>query len=304
MVLLNHSRAGNSNGILEPLGRHGVGLFFVLSGFLITTLLLRERERTGTINLQQFYLRRFFRLMPVAWLYLAVIAPVGQLSFKEALSCLFFFRAAVTPLPHHGLTDHFWSLSIEEDFYLFWGFALLFFGNKRAKLLAGAGAIVLGILAFHGGVAFELTNKFFRAPIMVGCVSAFIPRRKLPTALTWTAVAAFIGCIAVFHSIDPPLIEAVIVAFLLWNTSQGQMKFLNHWTLSEIGRASYSIYVWQQLATDIRPSDGWSYLPLRIALSLALGFASYYWLETPCRQFGARVMMRKKSQNRVLLSVR
>ena len=101
-------------------GQHGVTIFFVLSGFLITSKLIE-----GPINLRQFYIRRFFRLMPAAWIYLATLLFLNRMTgisfttWPELHACLFFYRNMVD-VPGPGLAGHFWSLSLEEQFYLVW----------------------------------------------------------------------------------------------------------------------------------------------------------------------------------------
>jgi peptidoglycan/LPS O-acetylase OafA/YrhL len=118
-------------------GQHGVTIFFVLSGYLITSKLLE-----GPINLKTFYLRRFFRLMPVAWAYLATLwlfdalMRMHDMSVREATSCLLFYRNF---LIGHIATLHFWSLSIEEEFYLTWPVLLLLLGPRRNRWIALAG---------------------------------------------------------------------------------------------------------------------------------------------------------------------
>jgi peptidoglycan/LPS O-acetylase OafA/YrhL len=124
-------------------GQYGVTVFFVLSGFLITATLLGQ-----PINLRCFYTRRLFRLMPVAWTYLVFVGIFGLLSgvnwfsWCEILSCILFFRNYVIINGHGLASGHFWSLSIEEQFYLVWPTFLLLAGRRRA--LWGA---VCGILA-------------------------------------------------------------------------------------------------------------------------------------------------------------
>ena len=106
-------------------GSLGVFIFFVISGYLITTLLLREREKTGTISLKSFYIRRAFRILPPLYLYilfLAVLGATGHLpgmNRRELITALTLTRNYV---PHVSLwaMEHFWSLCIEEQFYLLW----------------------------------------------------------------------------------------------------------------------------------------------------------------------------------------
>ena len=109
-------------------GHTGVALFFVLSGYLITTLLLREEERTGFISLRFFYIRRALRLFPALWLYLFVVAVLtlaGWLPhnpWHSFFSSLLYFRNIVG---RGHETDQLWSLSIEEQFYIIWPLILI-----------------------------------------------------------------------------------------------------------------------------------------------------------------------------------
>ena len=117
-------------------GQHGVTLFFVLSGFLITSSLLN-----GPIDLRSFYIRRIFRLMPVAWAYLGLLLllnlRVHVVSKSAVLASLFFYRnfEAAT---FGSATWHFWSLSLEEQFYLVWPIVLLLAGARRSRWIAVA----------------------------------------------------------------------------------------------------------------------------------------------------------------------
>jgi peptidoglycan/LPS O-acetylase OafA/YrhL len=104
-------------------GVSGVTVFFVISGFLITTLLLKEEAREGRISLAGFYRRRAYRILPAALVYLAVawlfaLANKLPLNPAEWLGAALFFRNLVPAGPNSHLTAHFWSLSIEEQFYL------------------------------------------------------------------------------------------------------------------------------------------------------------------------------------------
>jgi peptidoglycan/LPS O-acetylase OafA/YrhL len=154
MVLISHVSSALPWHIGASLGGHGVALFFVLSGFLITTLFMREREATGRINLRAFYLRRFFRLMPVAWLYLATVGVLAALRLADAkpidfAACLFFFRNFIE---RHGaiITGQFWSLSIEEQFYLAWPLILIYCTARRAREVALTVALLVAVIcALH-----------------------------------------------------------------------------------------------------------------------------------------------------------
>ena len=109
-------------------GNRGVSVFFVISGFLITSLLLKERELTGKISLRDFYLRRAFRILPPFWVFLACIAVIWKLRIIETSwtnlgVALIFLRDYI---PGDWWTGHSWSLSVEEQFYLLWPAILVF----------------------------------------------------------------------------------------------------------------------------------------------------------------------------------
>lgn len=144
-------------------GFAGVDLFFVLSGFLITTLLCEEWESTGSIRLGAFYLRRAFRLLPALLLvlaclmiYAATLAPPGKASplVRAAAVALFYstnWFVAYRALPF-GPLEHTWSLSIEEQYYVLWPGLLLLLLSRRvpqAWILATLGASIAASAAFR-----------------------------------------------------------------------------------------------------------------------------------------------------------
>src|SRR5262249_54819702 len=139
------------HGLPYGLARHGaigVDLFFGLSGFLIGTRLLEERRRTARIHLVAFYIRRSFRILPPYLAYLVALtalAAVGVLATpgRELASCLLFVRNYLIPTAGGGwYTGHFWSLAVEEHFYLIWPVLLIVWGARNAAwkvaMLAGA----------------------------------------------------------------------------------------------------------------------------------------------------------------------
>src|ERR1700751_4859827 len=113
--------------IWANLGSLGVDIFFVVSGYIITLRLLEEMERTSTIDLRSFYCRRAFRMLPLVCAYLLTLtilsASITLPGFhtSEILGSLFFFRNYQVAATGDGFyTMHFWSLAVEEHFYLLW----------------------------------------------------------------------------------------------------------------------------------------------------------------------------------------
>ena len=162
-----------SSSFIQIIGELGVVLFFVLSGFLITYLLLEEEKRTGTIAVKNFYLRRILRIWPlyffIVFLALAVLpnipffvlpdyepARVYQDLSAKILLYVFFLPNLVTPLlgvvPYASLT---WSIGTEEQFYLVWPPLLKLFKKYRVALMI---VIVIGYLLFARALFSDRTN--------------------------------------------------------------------------------------------------------------------------------------------------
>jgi peptidoglycan/LPS O-acetylase OafA/YrhL len=145
LVLVDHiaQRTRFERQIWANFGTFGVYIFFVISGYIITTRLIEERQITSTISLSAFYLRRAFRILPIVVVYVAFLyllsRSIGLKEFqpREIAGSLFFFRNYQFAAHPGGLyTAHFWSLSVEEHFYLLWPALLLWSGNRRALGLA------------------------------------------------------------------------------------------------------------------------------------------------------------------------
>jgi peptidoglycan/LPS O-acetylase OafA/YrhL len=135
-VIFSHALLDKGmNFFCYALGMIGVQTFFVISGFLITTLLLKEKVSKGKVSIKDFYIRRFLRLAPVAYLYLFVVAILTYI-FKLDLSLGSYLSAGlyVKNLPivhdHDRLVGHFWTLAIEEQFYIIFPILLIYRPNK------------------------------------------------------------------------------------------------------------------------------------------------------------------------------
>ena len=167
MVILLHAlqrSGGNSHPIIATLIAlvpDGVGIFFVLSGFLITSLLLGEYDATGTISMKAFYIRRFFRIIPPAYTYILFVLiffPLAHFAihWNSLVSAILFYRD-YAPGVNFWATEHYWTLAVEEQFYLLWPIILLwglrYGGRKRAAKIAFIGIILAPIFRFSGYLA-------------------------------------------------------------------------------------------------------------------------------------------------------
>lgn len=299
--------------VFIPTGLHGVTIFFVLSGYLITTKLMEEQARTGQINLKNFYLRRFFRLMPGAWFYLLVVFGItgatadALRSHQEALvASLLFFRNFANvhgQLPSSGqfwLTGHFWTLSMEEQFYLLWPGVIVFAGLRRSRWTALG---VASALAFYrwinihalmrSTIQVRLESQYHADALLLGCAAAMLLPRLRGYLRAWMVLplaAALIWCIFKFSDLIP-LGESAVIALLLCVTSlhprTAISRLLDWKPLAYIGTISYSLYLWQQPFMFFPGSWDMRGTAVRLILLLAMTLFSYYGIERTCLELYA-----------------
>jgi len=174
------------------LGWLGVDIFFAISGFLITTLLIKEYEKTDTVNVAKFWGRRFLRLMPAYWLYVASMTiwmwsgsdtlqtHGGWSPFRYTLSLWFYFNN-YAPMggiwEHQLMTVQLWSLAIEEQFYFFWPF-IFFISIKRKRLPLVIFVLLIFVIIYRLLFAshFDLLNTLYARGICIfaGCGTAIL----------------------------------------------------------------------------------------------------------------------------------
>jgi peptidoglycan/LPS O-acetylase OafA/YrhL len=276
-------------------GDLGVRCFFVISGFLITWLLIRERDRNGGISLKRFYIRRALRILPVYFGFMAVLGllhaftPFDQ-SRPAWVANMTFTTNFVQPSWPSG---HLWSLSVEEQFYLLWpvlfaAFTLVNRPHTAVALLCAPLLIApfwrvvtykkfypqsLNVLFMH----FSFFNYF--DCLAVGCLCAMVLRHWREPANAWLVGrakwVAFAGVTLVLlpyllHPLHLPgriyagstaTFQAAGFALLLLQsvTSAGQLWYapLNWKWVAHIGVLSYSMYIWQQIFCTKPEVFGW-----------------------------------------------
>ena len=331
MVLMNHFGPSH-NRLLTYItwhGQRGVALFFALSGVLICTRLLREESIAGRISLRNFYIRRVFRIQPASLVYLAVLA---LLMLAHVLPCGFsgigyalVFLRNYLPLdsgPTQWYTDHFWSLCVEEHFYLFLpGFLVLTPRRWREWALAAIIAVIEAwkyvILPRHGRLArgWSLTVRTDYAVdgILLAVLLALLLSRPAVrdwlqrTLRPWLAMTlTAIAWILVDRTSAPAAAFFLLVAFALLVVSTmlhaGSLsgRFLELKQVCYVGRLSYSLYLWQMLffvgGPYMIPLSTNSALLNHIQQSFwrwpvlfATAAASFYLVETPLIKVGHRL---------------
>ncbi len=306
--------AGSPLGRTTLSGQLGVNIFFGLSGFLITTRLLAERP----ISLRRFYVRRVFRILPPALSYLAVLGALGAFGLiplypPELLAAACFYRNYLPPnLPAGGgfYTWHFWSLAIEEHFYLFW--PPLLKRVRNAALPVAIGVALLGaawrlIDLLHEGHVYGHTLVGFpwRSDIRVdalmcgAAVAVAYPAMRgwlasRAGATGWVLAAILYGFVVARYGVRPTIWQSALVPILIAGTVARSKdpvgRLLDAAPIRWIGRLSYSLYLWQQLwlppswfPHTLGAAQTW---PLDLVCVLACAAASYYLIERPAIRFG------------------
>ncbi len=327
LVLFTHTHLpGNALHQIAPYGAMGVHLFFAISGLLITNRLLEERN-----SLRTFYLRRAFRILPAAFSYLAVLCLLGfvagwiPLNTGQVLASAFFYRNYyVLPAAQSWYTGHYWSLSVEEHFYLLWPGLLLWLGTRRARWAAPALACAFvlwraldthfgWVAAWHPAWKDSVERTDYRLDgLFWGCAAALVwqwrpARRWLAMPGRSYSALLVVGAIVLLLVLQPPGFVAMF-AFLmplpLLFTASGPgewlARLLEFRPIIWLGRISYSVYLWQQLLLvpdQVPASFGWAQLfPVNLVLILVLASASYYLVEQPLRRVGRRLSIQEPTQ--------
>jgi peptidoglycan/LPS O-acetylase OafA/YrhL len=298
------------------LGAAGVSIFFALSGLLICNRLLAEFNRSGRIDLRGFYVRRAFRILPPALLFLAVLAVATPTASDDLWSCVFFWRNY-----HLGggwYTGHFWSLAVEEHFYMVFPVLLALAGPRRGlRLAAGLAAGLVAWRFFESRwplpiERFRLVQPYFRtdcrlADLLFGALTALLAERT-PARVRRLAAAAggLVLAWALVSRSVPWLAVSVLMPWLLLDTvlrPHGRLGKMLEWPLlARLGRMSYSLYLWQQffflaghapLAGGLGSLQNW---PWNVVGLLACAAASHRWLERPLTRLGRRLADRLASR--------
>lgn len=331
LVALNHVLGTPAGGFV------GVDVFFVISGFIITSVLLREFDRTGTISFGNFYIRRVKRILPAALLVILVtlLASTLLMSYERAQAvagdsfwALFFganwnmllggvdyFAEGLPPSP----LQHYWSLSIEEQFYFVWPWLMLgvlLFATRRRGSGSGRGWLLFAISTIvvisFGWALFETNtspgtayfNSFARfwelgfGALLAIVVPALKPTRSFVAAsLAYLGLAIIIVSVVLISEETPfpgfaavlPVLGAGLILFAGVGQSATYDRALAPLTnpiAKYLGDISYSLYLWHfpltVLLLTILP-EGPVYYALTLGGTLVLSVLSYHFVENPIR---------------------
>jgi peptidoglycan/LPS O-acetylase OafA/YrhL len=348
LVIIHHSQIQLTVPIIGPLlqsiarvGEVGVEIFFAISGLLICSRLLEEESRAGQISVKGFYVRRFFRILPAAIFYLLVLVILAAMRVipvfpRDWFGALFFFRNYAmlfeylhhSPLPLHWYTGHFWSLSMEEHFYLVLPAVLVAFKRTRRWVLAGMAisvALWRMVLTYviHRDYQFNFrTDTHVDALLIPAMIAlALFPLTRNQTARRYIPVWSF----PVFLMMELLLLtarvpcfftlQAVVLALLILSTvlhpNSIQGRVLESKPLRWIGWISYSLYLWQQLFFGVNfvgSPPGLALLrkpPINLIALLVCATFSYYAIEKPFIRLGhkfASVVNRRRLVSQAVFS--
>jgi peptidoglycan/LPS O-acetylase OafA/YrhL len=328
LVLLAHTVESSSvplkwKVMAGPLGALGVLLFFVLSGFLITGVLLAERCETGGISLRNFYLRRVLRLFPALFVFLVMMwilvksRAIPYISNWEFFACLFYARNFYGQSMALG---HIWSLSLEEQFYLCWPFLLCILPMKRLLRVAVAATLTIAVFRavaihfdlFHLPESVYYMRPYFRLDsLLIGaCLALAVASRldlrerarsamaRVPAGFLWLGLLGWSIFATHFHPSVYQSIQLCLAVLLLAQLVAGQgrwyQQFFRHPVLRYLGKISYALYLWQQPFLLARTTP-WGPLaelwrtPLWLLPPLLLAILSYHCLESPALRLKKRL---------------
>lgn len=285
-VIFHHSpwkEVLQNSYLLASRGFLGVDFFFVLSGYLITTLLLREEQRAGRFSLKGFYKRRALRILPVYFLVITLVGGYYVFVRGDAAAAdiwiyyyLFLSNFLINDIPTLSIT---WSLSVEEQYYMIWPLLLLLAPRKIVPgllvvLIVLNVAIAEGVFAPLGVTPYETEHLRFAlpaatyAPILIGTLLGFA--LNAPTGFAWVnkiagfrlAPLAGLGMLGLFLVVLPQdirglpnLVIHVCMAYVLASVVVAEKNILRPVLtlapIKRIGQISYGVYLYHLIALDV-----------------------------------------------------
>ncbi|MFM7022064.1 MAG: acyltransferase family protein [Flavobacteriales bacterium] len=315
-----------SNRILQLLttifidGQLGVNMFFVLSGFLITTLLLEEEQLSGTISIKDFYVRRMRRIFPAYYFLLLVYFVLRVVTYLTFPFIWISYQSWITSLTftkyfnygRDSYTGHLWSLAVEMHFYILWPLIFKWGSAWRKKILIG----VVLLLPFLRLYLWYNPNEWMQPlsiftrfdALVIGCLFAVYKTQIWGWMNNYQNTVFFLSLMCLtfmsYFSTLPYALEApfcsidqsvgstrgtianvamgCILLYSLMHTKGWWYQLLNSKIMIHLGVLSFSLYLWQQLF--LSSNDYWiNIFPVNIALIYLTALFSYHFIEKPLR---------------------
>lgn len=309
LVIASHAARNFGPTAAYNIGDLGVRVFFVISGFLITGLLIAESDKTGRIDLLKFYFRRTLRIFPPYYfllIVLAILAVSGRVHISLPQFLPVFSYTSDYVYPAAWDIDHAWSLAVEEQFYLlFPGLMVLLRSRRRMVRTLAAVLVLCPVLRFVDHTFFAdaqpiwLTKGFHANAdtLAAGCLLAFLRGPLHANKFYATAIRSpfmFVLPVAVFlvnSQIDYTglnlgflfsinnILMAVMVDWAVTNADGVIGKVLNSRAAVILGMMSYSIYLWQQPFLEPSPPSRYFAFPYNMIGFTAAVCVSYFLVE-------------------------
>jgi peptidoglycan/LPS O-acetylase OafA/YrhL len=306
-------------------GTVGVNIFFVLSGFLITRILLKEKSLTGKISFRNFYIRRFLRLLPPLILFYTTLSFLMSFGFIKpqwiGLTLSVFYLYNFVPTRYYsGELGPMWSLAVEEQYYIFWPVIVAFFRKYipffvvSIIILCFLARVYLPLMSIHhNGKVYPLNtysylDRWFLpavAPIMIGAVFSYIEFTReekfrflfagkylfLVIAICTFFMPAYMPILILYKfGYEIELLQlcsvVILLIWVLFNQTSLLAGFLEFKPIAYVGKISYGLYVYHALF--IRTGRGdlfFQKYPLNIFLTIGVAVLSYEFYEKKILRF-------------------
>jgi len=292
LVVGHLAKSGIVPKLLGNYAGTGVRIFFVISGYLITSILLDGHAQTSAINLRQFYIRRAYRILPAATVFMlfAFVMYWHQLHWYDIGAVLLYVVNFDGARP--WMVAHLWSLGVEEQFYFLWPSVL-------RKWYRQSITILIGVIVF--APIYSAACYHFRVPsggygtfpavadnLAIGCLLAIYGSR-IPKIRPWAAFSMVLAVLLIpSYPANTPL-RTLFMLFVLWpilhcsiaglvlHVIQSPYRILNLAPVVWLGKISYGLYLWQE-PFFFNPSRQPAY---RLFLGIGLASLSYYLVEQP-----------------------
>ena len=299
----------------------GVVVFFVISGFLITRLMLSEQAKTGTVSLGLFYARRALRLFPASYAFIAFVWLLWAIGLihLHAADIWHAVTYTVNYFPDRSWQiGHLWSLSVEEQFYFIWPLAFVLLKTPRRAGWAAAAVIASGPVAratawlflrhtpYYDLELFPMVADCLASGCLLAVVSGWLEKKSWYLQLFRPVISVCLVAlvliinrfegytvVSVFGTSVINLSLAVLIHRSVYCFRDPFGRLLNLKPIAFVGVLSYSLYLWQQLFLN-RNSSAWiNAFPQNLALAVAAALGSYFLLEKPFLKLRTRLRGRQ-----------
>jgi peptidoglycan/LPS O-acetylase OafA/YrhL len=311
--------------ILHDVFRYGLSLFFTLSAYLICELLIRERDTAGSVEVKQFYIRRILRIWPLYYFGLALgvaasFGPDGHASDVARIGWFAIFLGAWNTAFHGYVTNPvrpLWSISVEEQFYVFAPWVVKYFNRKALYGFCAALLLLSNACLFYLGKASASDPRIWTDSLVqfecfaAGILLCIVLQHRLPAFAAWHRLLLVVGCcscwlcasyltLAHFSALDSTSSWQVMCAYALIALGSAfiiaaflgiHSKHVPAWAVY-LGRISFGLYVYHEFAIYVSATLLGHYVSfsspiyyLKAVLAVGLTFfaaaLSYRYLETP-----------------------